>query len=224
MKSTHPLVEALTSGEDVRKYTEGRRGRLPEGIVAKPNKQTNIPVGQATAFNPDIALHNQQKPNLNIIKEKPEHRFIAILRAQGYSLKDVFVQMGGEMNEKNQPIAGTGKYTYSWLSQINRQAWFTKQVTRLLEEAGKDKISAALETEAMTSLDTIVELRDNSDMDNVRLSASKDILDRFLGKATNKIESKSIVTHEKVSEDDARIDRELEELERSLGMHQRETN
>lgn len=220
IKMPHPLLEGLTHKDSNPTYKKGHRGRVSAN--PKPNKQKFVSQGEAKSFDPDVALHNSQEPNLNIVKEKPEHRFIAILRAQGYSLKDIFVQMGGELDDKGQPKSGTGQYSYPWLSQINRQPWFTRQVTRMLEESGKDKISARLEAEAMNSVDEIVRLRDEAESEQVRCKAAQDLLDRHLGKATQRVESKAEVTHAKVAEEDAAIDRQIHELERQLGMHARD--
>ncbi len=163
-------------------------------------------------------LHNATPPSHVIQQEKSEHRFLVFLFAQGKSAKTIFLELGGEWDEElGRPVAGTGQWSYSRLIQIRKQTWFQKALISYLEECGRDVITARLEAECGASIDTVVELRDNKQAPPaVRLNAAKDILDRFLGKATQKVEvtqSKSVSDYESELEE---IKREEESLTNEL--------
>ena len=58
-----------------------------------------------TTANP---LFNAREPNLAIMHEKPEHRLLLWMKAQGASNREIAYQSG---------------YTEAWLSQLFRQPW-----------------------------------------------------------------------------------------------------
>ena len=156
-------------------------------------------VEQDYARDPDRLFGDVNNPNLVILKEKPEHRLIVYLKAQGLSNNDIAERTG---------------YTYPWVSQITRQPWFKQRLIDELKVSGRDLIHETLRVEAPECIATLVDLRDNSESPAVRLGASKDLLDRYLGKATQRVESTSTthVTHEDVTG----IDKELLEVNREL--------
>jgi len=120
------------------------------------------------------------------IKEKPWHRALAYLAAQGLNAREQCEKFGGQFDDHtNQYIAGSGQYAYSTILQINRQPWFKQRVIDSLREAGADMLGAWLESEVMPSLETLKNLRDNASTPaTVRLASSRELLDRFLGKPT----------------------------------------
>jgi hypothetical protein len=216
------LEEALREGESLAsKYIKGRKGRLPDGEEARPNGQAfeeseenQRPKRVLQELGQD--LHNAKAPNLEIISEKPEHRFIAYLRAQGMSVMEIFKQFGGQTNEKCQPVSGTGEYSYAWLTQICRQPWFQARVIAIMEAAGMDVVQQTLKAECLDSVHTLVELRDNAKTESVRASAANSILDRFLGKPTQKIETKSEIKHGQLEDDASKLQEELDQVESEL--------
>ncbi len=153
-------------------------------------------------------LHGATRPPVTIQQERPEHRFLVFLFAQGLSTKDIFIQLGGEWNASaNAPISGTGQYSYQHLHTIRRQAWFQKRLVEYMEECGKDVVRAKLEAECMPSLDRVIAIRDDVNAPvAVQLRAAESLLDRFLGKAA------ITVTHVQASSVD-RYEKEISELE-----------
>jgi transcriptional regulator with XRE-family HTH domain len=148
------------------------------------------------------SFYNAKDPNIPIAHEKPEHRLILWLKAQGFSNREIAQRMG---------------YTEAWVSQVLRQPWARAQLVSELEDAGKNSLETILEASAADSLFTLIDLRDTATSEAVRLNAAKDLLDRFLGKAVQRVESTSEVHQvvETVEEYDKRL-RELEAEEARL--------
>jgi len=148
--------------------------------------------------NPD-GFYNAKDPNLAILHERPEHRICIMLKASGKS---------------NNEIAAIINYTPSWVSQILRQPWAKEALLRELKKLGGDSVAELLAGTATDSVFKLIQLRDTADDEGVQLRASQDLLDRYLGKATQKVESNTKVTH--LSGDVEKVDKELAEIESQL--------
>jgi hypothetical protein len=145
-------------------------------------------------------------PTTEILKERPEHRIIVYLKAQGRS---------------NTEIAKITGYTKPWLTQVCAQPWFKLQLTALLHEKGGDMVQNFLEGQVMNTLETLVEIRDNSDKDATRLAAANSILDRAFGKPTQHIKTEAVADPTNAQTEMSSIERELamvKEQQRTLGM------
>lgn len=215
-----PLVEVLSTEESLYEKYTGRRGRPSEGKGFSG-------MGANNAFKPDehnntvlngLDLHNAASPQFHIKKESTEHRFLIYLFAQGHSTKEVFLQLGGQWdNELGRPIPGTGQFSYAWLTQIRKQAWFRERLTNFLHDAGKDVIAAKIETEVVPSIEVVISLRDDVSVPpNVRLNAANTLIERHLGKPIQQIKTesvKTVQTFEKSAED---LQRELDQIETEL--------
>jgi lambda repressor-like predicted transcriptional regulator len=122
------------------------------------------------------ALFETRRPNLVVLNEKPEHRLCIWLKVQGFSNREISERTG---------------YTQPWLSQLFRQPWARQRIVSELQKAGKDSLQEILKASAEDSVYTLIELRDTAENESVRKSAASDLLDRFLGKPTQKIEQTS---------------------------------
>tara|TARA_R110000868_G_scaffold160977_7_gene390835 strand:+ start:977 stop:1516 length:540 start_codon:yes stop_codon:yes gene_type:complete len=141
------------------------------------------------------ALAGDTAPNLAVLKERPEHRIMLYLKAQGLS---------------NQEIADKCGYGYQWVCQIVRQPWFRKAFVELVEEAGKDATEEFLRGEVLNSLNTLVDIRDDTKSKEAsRVAAANAILDRALGKPTQHIQTERIGNSENAKEGMEQVDREL---------------
>ena len=142
-------------------------------------------------------FYNNRDPNLAIQHEKPEHRIVIFLKAQGMS---------------NREIAQRTKFTEPWVSQILRQPWARRKLIDEIARAGKEPLSALIECQATDSVFTLVELRDDPDVESsVRRAAADSLLDRFLGKPTQKVETKNTNINVAAKLED--VDRQLAEVE-----------
>jgi hypothetical protein len=146
-------------------------------------------------------LYNSQNPNLAILHERPWHRAVAYLVSQGATNREVAARFGK---------------TEAWISQLTRQPWFQERVTRELKEAGVDQITALLKAETLPSIMKVVGLRDNAKSEAVQLSAAFNLIDRFCGKPTQKVESKATVDISATVEHVETIDRETAIIEAQL--------
>jgi predicted transcriptional regulator len=112
----------------------------------------------------------------------------------------------------NREIARVLGYTDPWVSQLFRQPWAKERVLKEMNASGGDAIAALLEAEAVNSLFTVIDIRDDPGAPKaVRGAMANSILDRFCGKPTQKIESEVTVRNAK---DIEAVDRELEELKK----------
>lgn len=193
----HPLEQATT-------YLGLEK--IPAG--PRPNKQlyagselSQSPTTQAQDSSPD-ALFGDKDPNLQIKHERPWHRVVIYLAAQG---------------ETNRNIAKRFGCSEAWISQLTRQPWFKARFLQELKESGQDILQATLKTHALPALEKVIEVMNNEkSKPSEQLTAAKDILDRFLGKAVTKIESKGTLDITQASEKVSAVDAELEQLERQL--------
>jgi transcriptional regulator with XRE-family HTH domain len=147
------------------------------------------------------ALFNSKDPNLVIRHEKPEHRIVIFLKAQGKS---------------NREIAARTGMTEAWVSQILRQPWARARLLTEIREAGRDGVNELLKGAVADSILKVIEIRDTAEKESDQLSAAKDILDRFLGKPTQRVESHNTnlnITPKDMSE----LDREIADIEAEIG-------
>lgn len=185
----------------------------PDVVVKPVNRQLfansvlhDDPVVEAERNDPDrlfaCAGHEQtyDLPTAAIIHEKPEHRLIVYLKAQGHSNKEIADRTG---------------YTQAWISQLTRQPWFRLRLVQELKEAGVDAIESVLKSTALDSVFTLVDLRDdNSAPKAVRAACANSLLDRFRGKPVQTVqhEEKRLPKTSEISA----IDNELAELDSQL--------
>ena len=179
-----------------------------KGTTGRPKKDLarDIDPCQEAADLDPLRLHSSEfnHANIDIVHEKPEHRIIIYLKAQGMSNREVAEQSG---------------YTEAWISQVCRQPWFRLRLVQVLQEMGVDKVQALLKSAALDSVYTIIELRDDTEAPKaVRRAAADSLLDRWLGKPTVHVsrDEPRMPSTPEVEE----IDRELAQIENQL----KETN
>ena len=134
-----------------------------EGAVVKESQRPGV-LG---------AFFNQREPNLAILHEKPEHRLLLYMKAQGLS---------------NRRIAEESGYTEAWMSQLFRQPWAQARLLEILNETGVSEVTGLLRSAAADSVVTLIRLRDDEGINpSVRRASADSLLDRYLGKATQPI-------------------------------------
>lgn len=146
----------------------------------------------------DNDLHNPKPPTFVIQSEKAEHRLLIALKMQGYS---------------NREIARTSGYSEAWLSQFFRQDWVRKRIADDVTQSGLQALEKLIESVAVDSIFTLVDLRDNAPP-AVRRQAADSLLDRYLGKPTQKV----ITNNVNVNVD--ALDDEIERIENELCHYQ----
>lgn len=183
--------------EDVMKMIDAPLKKTYEG-----NKQAfvNRP-STGLAIGDEFSFHQTENPNLTVINEKPEHMLICMLKMQG---------------KTNNQIAEHMQYTPAWVSQIVRQPWFKDRLFQLMKEAGVDIIQQTLQMEVLPNIETLVDIRNDPNAGaRARASAAMYLLDRVMGKPTQRTESfdgGKLPTAETASE----LDREIKHAEDEL--------
>lgn len=150
-----------------------------------------------------LRLAESDTANFSIREERPEHRIIAYMVSEGKSVKEIALLTG---------------YSENWVRQIKRQPWFKERVVEILHEAGRDVVENFLQGEVLTSIETLVEIRDDADAKSAtRVAAANAILDRALGKPTQyiKSETQSKAVGDVVQENE-RLERELASINEQL--------
>jgi len=132
------------------------------------------PEGTQAPSDPD-ALFGQSVAYQAYKKEKPEHRLMLWLRLQGHNVKETAALTG---------------YTPQTVSNVCKQPWFLSAFARLSSEAGKDAVQTLLEGEILPAINRTIDLANNAESEAIQLAANKELIDRFLGKATVKVEQK----------------------------------
>src|SRR6267142_5380758 len=134
-----------------------------------------------------------KEPMWELNSEQAWHKVAAFVFATGVSAREVAKRL-----DRSEPA----------VQNLTRQKWFQEQVTQIIAELGGGKdIMPLIQGEQMNSLGTLVEMRDNPRVPAAaRISCARDILDRGLGKPTQRIE----MSHEVHSDDPVA---EVEKLE-----------
>lgn len=148
----------------------------------------------------DLRLHGDRRPNLAISHEKPEHRVILYLKAQGMSNKEVADRTG---------------YTQPWISQVVRQPWFKIRLLEELRTAGLDEVQTVLKGTTLDCVMNLIEIAQGNvagaKVSDIR-AANDSLIDRVLGKPKQTVD----VNETRRSENVAAIESEIENKERRL--------
>lgn len=183
---TYELVDPNATKIDRRKDSENVQARV-RGHVAGTNCESeqlyanndlrNDPVATAAELDPDRLFRQVESnpPNFAIIHEKPWHRMVIYLKAQGLSDKELAVRTG-----KSAP----------WISQLCRQPWFRLRLVQEMKDAGVNGIQKVLQASALDSVFTLIDIRDDANSPKaVRRACADSLLDRYLGRAVQRTET-----------------------------------
>ncbi len=183
---------------------------LVEKVVNEPDKPidhqlfrnsplADHPVVDAWKNCPDRFFEDRE-PGRAILHEKPEHRLAVYLKAQGLSDKEICKRLD---------------YTGPWFSELKNQPWFKLRLVQELKEAGRDALSETIKAAALDSIYTLIDIRDDPTAPKaVRKASADSLLDRYLGKPIQKVETKE--TRLPTSPEISAIDNELAEVDKQL--------
>lgn len=120
-------------------------------------------------FNLQVApLFNPSSPAYVLKRERPEHRIIVMLKAQGYTNVEIARQIG---------------WTTPGIANIVKQPWARELILKEITKAGRDQVEATLQGEALNSIMKLIEIRDDEKVAaEVQRKAANDLLDRMYGK------------------------------------------
>lgn len=121
------------------------------------------------------ALFNDRPAYQAILKESPRHRLILWMTANGHSPAQIAQALG---------------ITKQTVYITRKQPWFREMFVRLTTAMGQDSVEQFLKAEVMPSLEVLRDIRDNEEAKpSDRRAAADSLLDRFLGKATVKVDT-----------------------------------
>ncbi len=141
---------------------------------------------------PDSLWHDPV-PLQDVGSEKPWHRLAILLAAQGSTVTEIAEKLDRSV---------------AWVSLLLRQPWARERLTTEINAAGRDEIEVMLRSTGPDALRRITLLSEEAENEAVKLAANREILDRLLGKPTQRVESK-----QEVRLDVEGIDKELKVLE-----------
>jgi hypothetical protein len=191
-----PQVEILVaeySGEDV--ASPSGRSPIPSVVASIPPL---ISLNE-TYLNSEIpGLHGDRIPSGVRVREMPEHRTMVLLKAQGLS---------------NRAIAKTLGVCVTTVGVALRQPWCRELLLKEIHAAGRPAIEMILAGTVEDSIYRLIEERDSSSNRSAdRITAADKLLDRVLGKPTQKIEqydAGKLQPKDKVED----LQKQIEELE-----------
>ncbi len=124
-------------------------------------------------FNDNVLDGSQKLPVLK--REQIHQRMMVLLKAQGYSNVEIAQQLG---------------YSPVTVNYVLRQPWARERLVKLVMEKGQEGVDSILKAELVPSLLKIVEVRDDpTSKKGEVLAASQALIDRFLGKPTQRVET-----------------------------------
>lgn len=175
-------------------------------LFSRIEREQTIPTAIVRKYTPSTApedLHGlSMHSGLQLQAEKPEHRIVLWMKAQGYS---------------NREIAAATGYTPTHIGTITAQPWFRKKVAEIINSEGRDAVKVMLQGEVMPSIELLRTVRDDpTAKKSDRVTAAKDLLDRFLGKPTVHVETNNTSKVTSISADRARLEEEARQNEAAL--------
>lgn len=144
-------------------------------------------------------LHGHGPPKFELVEELPWHRQAAHMFG-----------CGGAVTIKE--VAEAFEVDRGTVSNLLRQPWFQERVTEIMARHGNKDIMEMFRAEQFNSLITLIEIRDDPNASKqVRSANAINILDRILGKPTQRVETSNA---NPISSDPVA---EVERLENALG-------
>jgi predicted transcriptional regulator len=139
--------------------------------------------------------------NASLSSDTPRMRLVAWLTAQGKSRTE---------------IANILDVSPATVTNTLKHPSCKALVKSIIDEIGQDAVKTFLQTEVLSSLETLVAIRDSDEKGQVRIAAANSILDRALGKPTQHIESSDAKSSEAVRVENEALNSQLEAVEAQL--------
>lgn len=147
------------------------------------------------------ALFNDTPAYHAVKSEKPVHRMMLWHAIKGFNCAESANMLG---------------YHPTWVGTVRKQPWFRKAFCEISTSLGKDAYMTYLQGEVLPAIQRTVELANSAENEATKLAANREILDRFLGKSTVKVESKSTSTVDIVVTEIAKLQEESRLLDERL--------
>lgn len=177
--------------------------KLDRRCVAEPSSapELSYPDVVDPLFNVVDPLFNDGKATYELKREKPEHRLLIFLKAQGLSDREISARTG---------------FTVVMIAYVLKQPWARHRLLQEIQTIGRDQLSEVLKSSMVDSVFTLIEVRDSEkSKPSDRVAASNSLLDRYLGKPVARVEAVTTNLTTKL-EDIAKMQKELAQVEQEL--------
>lgn len=153
----------------------------------------------------------QSLPVTELFDDNPDYTKFIMFKAEGRPPK-LIAQMTG--------------YSIDTVRTVLRQPWAKQKLRELISLSGGDTFMQAMVVECPDSLDTLIELRDNSKSDAVRADCAKEIINRVYGKPVQMVNTKAEphIDVKGTQEELEELDKEIQEHERSISFQRGRLN
>ena len=145
-------------------------GAAPSGVHEMNSTLEGPPSARAEgpAQNEPRPLFNGREPAYTLQAERPVHRAIVFLAAQGLSYVEIAQQLG-----MSPPAVG----------YIVKQPWAEEEILKQIHQNGGEAVEIVLKQQALPSVMKLIELRDSEEVAaEVQRKSANDLLDRIFGK------------------------------------------
>lgn len=119
------------------------------------------------------ALRNDPIAIQDVQSEKPWHRLAIMMASSGSTVTEIAEKL---------------ERTVTWVSLLLRQPWARERLVNEIQRAGRNEIETLLKSAGPSAIQRVIELSESAKNEAVRLAANREIIDRLLGKAVEKIE------------------------------------
>lgn len=118
-------------------------------------------------------LFNGREPSYELQSERPVHRAIIFLAAEGLSYIEIAQRLG---------------ITAVCVQYVVKQPWAEKAILEEIHKNGGNAVAQVLSAQALPSVMKLIELRDNEKVQaEVQRKAANDLLDRIFGRCAQPI-------------------------------------
>jgi hypothetical protein len=161
--------------------------------AASPVQDMNSTAGAANSLRSEAPrpLFNGREPAYVLQSERPVHRAIVFLAAEGLSYVEIAERLG---------------ISSVTVQYVTKQPWAEQAILDEIHRNGGDAVAAVLQAQALPSVMKLIELRDDEAVAaEVRRKSANDLLDRIYGRPNQP------VTHRQDNMDEL-SDQELQEI------------
>lgn len=138
--------------------------------------EARYPQGEGRFSHLAQPFHNARKPTYWLKAEKPEHRFICFLAAQGFTPIEIAREHG---------------FTSAMVQYVIKQPWAQEFIASAMADAGGQGVEAVLKTSAMNAalgMDDLLERAKEAKLLEVERKVRKDMQDRWFGTAAQVVQ------------------------------------
>jgi len=171
-------VETLKSNGVPKPYTSPNPSPYDSFIESNRERSDAKLTGQndTSAEDEALAFYGQRDPQIQIQSEKPHHRVMLYLAAEGNTATEIAEKTG---------------FTTVTVNNLLKQPWAAKRIAQILEESGRTKVELVLTGAALGAVKRLItEMDSTSGTAATRINAADKVLDRCWGKPNQPITHK----------------------------------